>query len=84
MFFDSLYNAIIRIINYVVDNLSLFLPVSPFRPFINQLESIPWIGIVNYFVPIGTMLDIMFAWVSALGLYYVYALILRWVKVVGE
>lgn len=63
MFFDSLYNALIRIVNYVVDNLSLFLPVSPFRQYINQLQEIPWIGIVNYFVPIGTMLDIMFAWV---------------------
>ena len=84
MFFDSLYNALIRVVNYVVDNLSLILPMSPFRPYINQLQDLPWIGVVNYFVPIGTMLDIMFAWVTAMGLYYVYALILRWVKIVGE
>lgn len=82
--FDYLYNGIVNMINGVVENLSNILPVSPFRPYIEQLSQVPWIGILNYFVPVGVFLDILFAWASALGIFYVYSIILRWVKVVGE
>lgn len=82
--FNYLYNGIVEFINSVIENISNILPVSPFAPYIRQLESVPWIGIVNYFVPIGAMLDILLAWVTALGVFYVYSIILRWIKVVGE
>lgn len=82
--FDTLYNGIVNVINSVVDNISTYLPGDPFAPFIDDLSNIPWIGVLNYFVPIGAFLDILLAWVTALGVYYVYSIILRWVKVVGE
>lgn len=82
--FDYIYNGIVTFLNGVINNLSDYLPTSPFRPFIEQLSSIPWIGILNYFVPVGVFLDILLAWATALGIFYVYSIILRWAKVVGE
>lgn len=82
--FEYLYSGIVNLINDVVQHLSDFLPLSPFRPYIEQLSNVPWIGILNYFVPVGIFLDILLAWASALGLFYVYSIILRWVKVIGD
>ena len=34
------------------------LPLSPFKEFIDKLEDIPFLGYLNYFIPVGTCLKI--------------------------
>lgn len=72
------------IINGLLKFLTTVLPLSPFRSFINACGNIPWLGVVNYFVPIGTFISILTAWVTAMVLLYLYAIIMRWIKVLGE
>lgn len=60
------------------------LPTSPFRPFLDRFSDIPYLGYLNWFVPIKEMLVVMLAWVTAVGLFYLYSIVLRWVKVIGD
>ena len=58
------------------------LPTSPFRPFINKLSDLDFWGYLNWFVPVGTLIGIATAWIGVIGIYYLYQLILRWVKMI--
>ncbi|MGI5978627.1 MAG: hypothetical protein ACOX66_03905 [Oscillospiraceae bacterium] len=60
------------------------LPDSPVRPFIDQLGSIEWLGLLNWFVPVGTMAAIGAAWLGAITVFYIYQVILRWAKVASS
>jgi hypothetical protein len=58
------------------------LPTSPFSSFINSLEQLPYLGYLNYFVPVGTFLKIGAAWLSAIALFYLYSIVMRWVRMI--
>lgn len=61
-----------------------FLPDSPVRPYIDQLEMSSWVGYLNYFIPVGTFIAIGTAWTAAIAIFYTYQMILRWAKAVGD
>lgn len=62
--------------------LSLF-PASPFSQFMEDIASMPYLGYVNWFIPIGRMLDVGTAWLAAIGVYYLYSVVARWVKLIS-
>lgn len=59
------------------------LPLSPFTEIISSLEAMPFLGYLNWFIPVGTFLKIGSAWLTAIGLYYLYSVIARWVKLIS-
>ena len=59
-----------------------FLPTSPFRRAIDLIGNIPYIEQINWFIPIDDMILILMWWGTAIGLYYAYMIILRWVKAI--
>lgn len=59
------------------------LPTSPFQVFILKLADIPALGYLNYFIPVGEMIVVTEAWLAAIIVFYVYQLVLRWVKLIG-
>lgn len=61
-----------------------FLPDSPLKPIIEGLENMPWLGYLNWFVPVGTFITIGTVWLSAIAVFYTYQMILRWAKAVGD
>lgn len=63
--------------------LSVF-PTSPFAPYIEQFSEIPYLPWLNWFFPIKECLVVMAAWLAAVGIWYAYSIIARWVKVVGD
>lgn len=68
------------------DFLRSVLPSDPFSSFISQLESSSlseYMGYINYFFPVGFYLDCLSAFLVALGFYYLYVIILRWLKAVS-
>lgn len=74
---DSLVSLGLRII-------SIF-PASPLQPLIQSLKGsavAEVLGYVNWFVPIGTMIGILTGWLACIAAYYVYQIILRWIKVI--
>lgn len=58
------------------------LPLSPFKEFIDKLGDIPFLGYLNYFIPVGTCLKIGAAWLSAIALFYLYSVVARWIKLI--
>lgn len=60
------------------------LPVSPFRQFLDSFADIPFLGYLNWFVPVRDILIVFSAWLGAVSLYYLYSIIMRWLKVIGS
>lgn len=58
------------------------LPTSPFQEYISDFVPPSWLGYLNWFLPVGTFLSILSAWLVAIGLYYLYSVIARWIKVI--
>ena len=54
----------------------------PFSDYIDKLEQLPYLGYLNYFVPVGTCLKIGAAWLSAIALFYLYSVVARWIKLI--
>lgn len=77
-------NIISRCISWVAQALSTILPLSPFRDFIDCLEAVPYLGWLNFFVPVREILVVMTAWLGAIALFYGYSIIMRWLKVLGD
>lgn len=58
------------------------LPDSPFREFIDKLDGVPFLGYLNWFIPISDFLFLLAVWGSAVTLFYVYSMILRYIKAI--
>ena len=62
--------------------LSLF-PLSPLREVINELGTLPYLGYINWFVPIGDFVKIGTVWLAAIAAYYAWSIIARWIKLIS-
>lgn len=76
-------NALVGIINALFGLITTLLPKSPFGVISNYVADIPFLGFLNYFIPIGVMLDILLLWASAMIVYFVGGIVLRWLKVIA-
>lgn len=77
------------IVNILVDKLGEFLdwvlnllPTSPFTRFLDLLVELPYLEYLNWFIPISTFVAIGQAWLVSVGIFYLYSIILRWVKAI--
>lgn len=77
-------------LKYMKDILDKFLdvvvtlfPLSPFMPVIQDLSSLPYLGYINWFVPIGDFVKIGTLWITAIAVYYAWSVIARWVKLLS-
>lgn len=80
----SLFNAIMEILNTALNYIFAFLPESPFRSMLDDMESISFLPYINYFIPIGKLLAMTSIWLGAIVVFYVYQIILRWIKAIGD
>ena len=75
---DKLGMGISDIFNKLIDAL----PKSP----ITYLEANPeinkFLSYANYFIPINAMVSLSEVWLIVIAAYYVYQLILRWIKMI--
>ena len=58
------------------------LPHSPFQSFIKACSDMPALGWLNWFIPVGQIIAISEAWLVAIGLFYLYSTILRWLDMI--
>ena len=68
----------------IVHQLVELLPTSPFADFIDDFGQLPWLGVLNWFFPVRECLIVMTAWLAAITLFYLYSVVMRWVKVIGD
>ena len=59
------------------------LPLSPVSSYLEYFVSLPYLGYINWFIPIGTCVKIMSAWIGCITAYYVLSAILRWAKLIA-
>lgn len=60
------------------------LPKSPFQEFLDNFGSLPYLGWLNWFFPVGDCLVVMAVWLGAVGLFYLYSIVMRWLKMIGD
>ena len=68
----------------LLDQLQKELPVSPFAQFYHQWEQLPYLSWLNWFFPVRSCLIVMAAWLTCVGLFYGYSIVMRWIKVIGD
>ena len=62
------------ILDGFLDLLMKAFPTSPFADTIEKFSKLPYLGYINWFVPVSEMV--------AIGVYYIYSIIARWVKLI--
>ena len=79
---DALTNGLV---SFAVSVINLF-PASPFL-FLQDLAGnstmADILAMVNWFVPIYSFVAILETWLGCVALYYVYQIVMRWLKVVS-
>lgn len=58
------------------------LPTSPFQNLGSIIGTNPAIDAVLWIIPVGQVLSLLQAWLTAIGIYYAVKVPLRWAKVV--
>ena len=46
------------------------LPGDPFRKFLDEFASIPYLGYLNWFIPVGRCIQVGVAWLGAIVGFY--------------
>lgn len=68
----------------LIDQIVSVLPASPFAEFVSNFASIPWLGVLNWFFPVRQCLIVLATWLGAITLFYLYSVLMRWVKMIGD
>ena len=71
------------LIDLAISIIEIF-PTSPFVVLdeLSNTEIYEWIQMLNWFVPVSSFVAILEAWLSCVAVYYVYQIVLRWIKVI--
>lgn len=75
--FDWLFNFLSDILEWVID----LLPDSPFNKLDTSVIE-PYMGYVNWFIPLDFILSTLTAWLVAVAGYYCWSVVLRWIKAI--
>jgi uncharacterized membrane protein len=85
-----LVNFIIGLCNGGINDIAIaatwllsFLPDSPFS-YISNSPIGQYLPALNWIIPVQMMVDSMSVWLTAIGFYYLLAIIMRWIKVIGD
>lgn len=73
----------VTLFNNFADTLKNVLPLSPFAPFIEQFAGLPYVSWLNWFIPVGDVINVLVAWLAAIVLFYAYSIVLRWIKAIS-
>ena len=78
--FDALSDALVDLAVSIVE----LCPASPFTVLdeLGNSEVYEWLRMVNWFIPIGTFVSILEGWLVCVAVYYVYQIVLRWIRVI--
>lgn len=68
----------------IIDAIVSVLPTSPFQDFLADFASLPFLGYLNWFFPVRGCLIVMVSWLTAIAVFYLYSIIMRWVKMIGD
>lgn len=81
---NDLINWMINLISEFGSVLLQLLPRSPFADWIDNFHVDQYAGFINWFVPVGQMVSVFSLWLVAVGLFYLYSILMRWIKMIGD
>lgn len=73
-----------EMMNAFASALMQVLPTSPFQQYIKAFGSLPYLGILNWFLPVSALVKIGTAWLGCIALFYLYSIVMRWLKLIGD
>lgn len=79
-------NLLIVAISALIKTILSILPTSPFESEIYATYSAAieeYLPTLNWFVPIDSMSKILLVWLTAIGIYYLVSIALRWAKAIS-
>lgn len=81
---DILINFVNFLIEAICSPIKMLIDLLPSSPFqnINFTPVEPFLGALNWVIPIGDILKILLLWCGAIGAYYIYSIALRWLKAI--
>lgn len=74
---DFIKTFISDICSSILGFICSILPDSPFTKFIDSIQNIPYVNVINYFIPIDVFLTIAEAWLTCIITWYVFQLIYK-------
>ena len=80
-FIVYIINKIIYIVGVVLNTIFGLLPNTPFTISDTSVIS-EYMGYLNWIIPIDKILIVTISWLTAITLYYVYQIVLRWIKAI--
>lgn len=78
----DILTTVIPFFGIIIAVILSVLPTSPLSAYINQLSSIPWLSVANWFLPIPEMITVMESWLAAYVVYLAYKSIMKYIKVI--
>lgn len=82
-FFVDMINLIISALGAVLSGILYILPSSPFTGIFNNSSISSYLAGLSWIIPFGLMISVLETWLTAITVYYIYQIVLRWIKVIG-
>lgn len=79
---NSIFNFLGDLVDNAINVILMLLPDSPFMMLTSIPEVTAVLGFLNWAIPIAEMIAILQLWVTAVSVFYIYQLILRWAKAI--
>ena len=77
-FWEKFGDTASGLMNQVID----LLPKSPIVYLTSNPNVSKYLGYINWFIPIYSMLTLLEGWLTAIVVYYVVQIVLRWIKAI--
>lgn len=76
-FINTIINNFANVIKFIIG----ILPKSPFS-WINNSAISQYLPTFNWFFPVSEIIATLEFWITAISLYYLYQIIMRWIKAI--
>jgi len=77
----DIFNSIANVLKSALSWVCALLPDSPFQAIDNSAVA-QYLPYINWFIPFDFVVTTLSLWLVAIGVYYAYSVILRWVKAI--
>lgn len=76
-------NTLIFLFSKVLSLIFFVLPDSPFIGFVSRNSTITnYLSYLSWLIPIKEIITVLVVWLSAMMIYYVYSIVMRWIKLI--
>lgn len=80
----GIFASIMEFLQSVLSAVLSLFPHSPFREAINNFTPPVYLKWFTWFFPVKNCLAILALWLVAISAFYLYSIIARWVKLLGD